>query len=417
MMEGSAMGLPDFVSNFLRHMQTYQHHLKWTVTDNTHKVSLTLQWSFTHDAHINRDDDVTIGRLRNKLNKTLSMAQIGARTGVPPDVTRLLETAPKKNRRTRLRQRLTSTFGALRTSLSLSRTSLDDLASQNDSKKPLRVMTSPPVRRHTRRAPPLSRNNSLHSSEGAYRSRKTNSAPYSPTRSTEYSFPGGSSEADTCYSADELDYATPADQPYICFPTDVVFTTTNHMTSQRAIVAYRSTPDIARAAAMEAQMAEQRRVVAQPQQEVRRVERTVLDWSKIVTGRCSKPSNFKHTNNKKPAPPRRQAAVQVGNKMASKKPEVKRKPRLFATRSQPTPYTESPLSLPTSNNSSKISSPLERPPRFSPAPTHSSISTTFYAEADDDDKSNDDVTQDRDDVIKCLSSCNKILNRYETEIT
>ena len=408
-MATNVLGLPDFVNTFLRHMMSYQQQLKWTLTENTHKVSLTLQWSFSHDAQ--RDDDARTGRqLRQKLNKTLSMAQLGTRTGVPPDVTRLLESAPKKNRRTRLRQRLTSTLGALRTSLSLSRTSLDDLAPYMSEHKQLQrqhVMTSPPARRQTRRAP-LSRNNSLHSSDGA---RKFNSAVYSPTRSTEYSFPGGSSEAETCYSADELDSAQTTEQPYVYLPANIVYSTTNHMTSQRAIVAYRSTPDVARAAAMEAEMLERRRLAAQAPQQVRRVERTVLDWSKIVTGRCTRPSDFRRSQSNATTP-RRQAGVQVENKMAPIKPEVKRKPKLTAARSQPMPYTESPLSLPTSTTSSKISSPLERPAPFSPAPTHSSISTTFYAEADDvsDNRNNDDV-------MKCLSSCNKILNRYETEIT
>ena len=427
-------------------MECYHEYVKWSIGETSHKVQLTLTWNFSPTSSSSRDDTASLSsQLFDKLHKTLSMAQLSGAGGaskagvVPPDVQRLVETTPKRHRRTRLKQRISNRLGALRSQLSISRTSLDDLDSYSATTAAYRApqhnhVTSRAVAAHSR--PPLLRNNSFHGYV-VHNTPKAGSLSYSPTRSTECSLPGGaSSEADTCYSADELDNYVSAGEHVLCFPTGIMYATsaTSYSASpHRAVMAYRSTPEIGPSLPddfMDNTCADRKSRqpsrASIPEPEV--MEQTILDWSKIVTGRCRKPTDFRRTV----VTNTRQSTGYVTNKQPRpQKPEVKPRPRpkpqLSSARSFPLVLETSAqsMTLPTyttATNGSRPPSPPRPKPRNcrTPAPTRSHISTTFYADSGSSSsaQSNDrDSTSQNSDVGKCLTSCNKILNRYETEIT
>ena len=114
----SSLGLPRFVVTFLRHMECHKEYLKWNISEGSHKITLTLTWNFRSKS--SKTSSVS-ENLLDKLQRTINLVRTPeSEPSVTPDLSKILETAPKKHKKTPIKQRLSLTMGAIRRTLSTS---------------------------------------------------------------------------------------------------------------------------------------------------------------------------------------------------------------------------------------------------------------------------------------------------------
>lgn len=80
----SMFGLPRLVLNFLRLMEAHKDCLKWNITEGSHKITMTLTWSF-RKANRNKES------LWDRVQRTLRLSRsVDDGTGLPPELTHFL---------------------------------------------------------------------------------------------------------------------------------------------------------------------------------------------------------------------------------------------------------------------------------------------------------------------------------------
>lgn len=114
--------LPRYVTSFLRQMEPYKEHFKWSITEGSHKITLTLSWNFkkTTNQFSSPGDDQSAASnpgILSRLQETLNIGTQTNNTQVPEQVREFLQLAPKKHKRTPLRRKLSMTMGALKRTL------------------------------------------------------------------------------------------------------------------------------------------------------------------------------------------------------------------------------------------------------------------------------------------------------------
>ena len=81
-------GLPRVIVQFLRHMEAHRDGLKWNITDGSHKITLTLTWTFRKKGK---------ETLWDKLQRTLRLTRsCDEPNGIPQELTRFLDSSPKR---------------------------------------------------------------------------------------------------------------------------------------------------------------------------------------------------------------------------------------------------------------------------------------------------------------------------------
>ena len=89
----STLGLPRPVVNLLRHMEPHKDSLKWNITENSHKITLSLNWGFKKNKSVRET-------LWNKLQRTLKLGSGRSEddpAGVPRHIADVIHSSPRKS--------------------------------------------------------------------------------------------------------------------------------------------------------------------------------------------------------------------------------------------------------------------------------------------------------------------------------
>lgn len=84
-------GLPKAVIQLLRHMEAYRDCLKWNVSEGSHKVTLTLTWSFRNKPAPPQTGKEWLFSKLHVMQRTLRLTK--SDDGLPHDVSKFLESA------------------------------------------------------------------------------------------------------------------------------------------------------------------------------------------------------------------------------------------------------------------------------------------------------------------------------------
>lgn len=108
-------------------MESHKHLLKWNISESSHKITLTLTWNFRV---ISLSQD-----LINKVQRTLHLTDntTSEMNRVPQQLSQTLQSLPEKHRKTHLTRRLSQTVRRIRRTLSTSSTTHSPYRTQHTS--------------------------------------------------------------------------------------------------------------------------------------------------------------------------------------------------------------------------------------------------------------------------------------------
>ena len=76
--DGMVLGLPRYVVTFLRHMESHKDHLKWNISEGSHKLTLTLTWNFRPAAASSASKKSKQASLWDRLQRTLRLGRFAS---------------------------------------------------------------------------------------------------------------------------------------------------------------------------------------------------------------------------------------------------------------------------------------------------------------------------------------------------